>query len=403
LRTDLHGPVHGELPFSSPWRVFIIGDRPGDLVEKNYLVLNLNAPCVMDDPSWIRPGKVLRVGLSTVDGKEGIDFAAEHGLQYILFDWGWYGGPTDTDVPDARFEDPHNPMSGEKLPGKGLNVKEVVEYGRDKGIGVWLYVNHQALERQMDELFPLYRRWGVAGVKAGFVKFGIQAWSKWHCDMIRKAAEHKLMVNIHDEYRPTGFARTYPNIVTQEGIRGNENSPGARHNTLLPFVRYPAGAGDYTPCYYTVADKGPERNTTCAHQLALPIVFYSPSMHCFWYDNPAAYRGEQEIELWESLPTTWNETRVLDAVIGEYVTVARRSGNDWYVGSLTNEDARSLEVPLDFLEPGVTYDALTCSDDPGADTRTQVKTEKIEVTAETIVRAELAARGGHAIRLKPRV
>src|SRR5690606_31013598 len=142
-----------------------------------------------------------------------------------------------------------------------------------------------ALERQIDQLFPLYQRWGVAGVKFGFVQVGDQAWTRWLHDAVRKAAEHRLLVDIHDAYRPSGFARSYPNLLTQEGVRGNEHMPTARHNTILPFTRYVAGPADYTICYYDKRIK-----TTRAHQLALAVILYSPLQFLFWYDRPAAYQ-----------------------------------------------------------------------------------------------------------------
>jgi alpha-glucosidase len=399
LGSDLHSSVVARAPFTTPWRALIVGGRPGDLVERNHLILNLNPPCAIEDTSWIVPGRVIRdVTVSTDGGMACADFMADRGMEYIEFDAGWYG-PEASVTSDARSVDVshRSPGDGAAEPPE-LDLQRVIEYARGMGIGVWLYVNHQALERQMDELFPLYESWGVVGIKAGFVRVGPQDWSRWICDMVRKAADHHLMVDIHDDYRPTGFSRTYPNLLTQEGIRGNEHMPTPGHNCTLPFTRYPAGAGDYTPCYYS------DRIVpTHAHQLALPVVFYSPAMFLFWYDRPSAYGGEPEIAFWERLPTVWDDTRVLDAVIGEYVTVARRSGNVWFVGSLTNEDARVLEIPLQFLSEGVTYDAEIYSDSPPVDTgRTHVLSERCTMDAGVAVRAELAPGGGHAMRLSPR-
>jgi alpha-glucosidase len=273
----------------------------------------------------------------------------------------------------------------------------VIQYARERGVGVWLYVNRRALERQMDELLPLYARWGIVGIKPGFVQVGPQEWTNWLHTLVRKAAQHRLLVDVHDEYRPTGFSCTYPNLLTQEGVRGNEHMPTARHNVTLPFTRFPAGAADYTFCYYSDRIK-----TTHAHQLALPVIFYSPLQFLFWYDKPDAYQGEPEIAFWEHLPTVWDETRVVQGEIGETITVARRKGAEWYVGSATNEWARELSIPLSFLEPGASYLADVYGDAPDGETsRTGVAIERRTVNAETVVVARLAPSGGHAMRLVP--
>ena len=191
-----------------------------------------------------------------------------------------------------------------------------------------VYVNQRALVQQLDSLLPLYKKWGLKGIKFGFVQIGNQHWSTWLHDAVRKCAEYEMMVDIHDEYRPTGFSRTYPNLMTQEGIRGNEEMPDATHNTILPYTRFLAGAGDYTLCYFNSRVKN-----TKAHQLAMAAVYYSPLQFMFWYDNPAMYKGEEELEFWKAIPTVWDESRALDGEIGEYIVQARRSGKEWFVGA----------------------------------------------------------------------
>ena len=187
-----------------------------------------------------------------------------------------------------------------------LNLKEVVAYAKERGIGVILYVNQRALQQQLDEILPLYKSWGIAGIKFGFVQVGSQVWTKWMHEAIKKCADYGLMVDVHDEYRPTGFSRTYPNLMTQEGIRGNEEFPDATHNATLPFTRFIAGAADYTICYYRQdfgrlnADKdsyGVPRSksiqTTPAHQLALA-----------------------ELKFFDDVYTTWDDTKVLQGEVG---------------------------------------------------------------------------------------
>lgn len=393
LVSDLSGPVRGAAPFSTPWRVLIVGDRPGDLTERNYLVLNLNPPNAISDTAWIKPGKVIReVTLSTEGGKACVDFAVARGLQYIEYDAGWYGYEHD-ETQDATTVTP-DPKRTSGIPGwAGLDLQEVIDYASERGIGVFLYVNRRHLEQQLDELLPLFQRWGVKGMKFGFVQVGEQKWTRWLHDAVRQAAEHKIMVDVHDSYRPTGFSRTYPNLLTQEGIRGNEHMPTAEHNVTLPFTRFIAGAGDSTICYYTRRIK-----TTRAHQLALAVVVYSPLQFLFWYDRPSAYQGEPEIEFFKHVPTVWDDTRVIDGSIGEYIITARRRGEQWYVGILTNGDARALRIPLTFLDPGRKYRAFVYRDGP---TPTSVLIETETVDSSTTLAATLAPSGGQAVRLTP--
>ncbi|MBN2092187.1 glycoside hydrolase family 97 N-terminal domain-containing protein, partial [candidate division KSB1 bacterium] len=385
---DLAGTVQGVPPFASPWRCIIIGERPGDLLEKNYLVLNLNPPCEIKDTSWIKPGKAIReMTLSTTGAKAYVDFAAAHGLNYIHFDAGWYGHEYDSASDATRVS-----VDPRRNPKNDLDLPAAIQYASERGIGVMLYVNRRALERQMDELLPLYQKWGVRGIKPGFVTVGPQEWTNWLNELVRKAAQYCLMVDVHDLFRPSGFCRTYPNFMTQEGVRGNEHRPEASNSVTLPFTRLIAGAADCTPKYFS---KG---NTTFAHQLTLPIVFYGPLQFLFWHEKPADFQGEPEIELWDNVPTVWDETRVLDGQIGEFIIIARRSGDSWFVGALTNQIERNLNISLNFLQPDVKYFAKIYSDDPADMTsRTKVKIQTRGVDSQTILEANLIASGGQAI------
>lgn len=393
LVSTLAGPVTSALPLSTPWRVIMVGEKPGDLLERNYLLMNLNPPCAIEDTSWIRPGKVIReVTLSTAGGMACVDFAAAHGIEYVEFDAGWYGHEYDPQADARRVS-----VDPKRNPRNDLDLQAVIDYGRKKGVGIILYVNHLALERQIDEVLPLYEKWGVRGVKYGFVNVGSQQWTAWLHEAVRKAARHHLMVDVHDEYRPTGFSRTYPNLMTQEGIGGNETMPTATHNATLPFTRFLCGAGDYTICYYSNRIK-----TTHAHQLALATIYFSPWQFVFWYDKPADYRGEPEIEFFDRLPTVWNDTRVVQGEIGKFITTARRSGGDWFVGTITGDDARRLDVPLAFLDAGKKYVAHIYEDaEPDGRSRTNVRISRAVVDRSTIIRADLRPSGGQAIRLVP--
>ncbi len=384
ILTSMYTPADLISPFSTPWRVIMVGEKIGDLVENNHLILNLNPPSLIKDESWIKPGKIIRVMTQTTqDAKDNIDFAAKHGMPYILFDWKWYG-PAFTFTSDVT-----------KVVAP-LDMPEIVRYGKEKGIGVWLYVNLQGLYSQSDSLFAVYHKWGIKGVKFGFVQIGSHRWTTWVEEMIKKAAENQIMVNIHDDWRPTGEQRTYPNLMTAEGIRGNEEMPDATHNTVLPFTRFIAGGADYTICYYTKRIK-----TTHAHQLALAAIYYSPIQTLYWYDKPAMSKDEPELSFWDKIPTTWDETKIVDGTPGEFVTTARRNGKDWFVGTITNNSARNLNLSFSFLPKGKNYTATIYSDDDNATTQTKVVIETKVVNSATLLTIKLKASGGQAIYLTP--
>ncbi len=402
LVSQLSGVVVATTPWTSPWRVVLVADSPGRLLEQNYLLRNLNAPCALDDPSWIQPGKVIReVTLTTRGGKACVDFAAAHNLQFVEFDAGWYGheysGAADATTVTV---DP------KRSPGP-LDLHEVIRYAKDHDIGIILYVNRRALERQLDEILPLFQRWGVRGVKYGFVQVGSQQSTCWLHAAVRKAAACHLMVDIHDEYRPTGYSRTYPNLMTQEGIAGDETSPTNDQTLMILFTRMLAGAADNTFCYY---DARVDKNASHAYQLAKAVCLYSPWQFLYWYDRPSASPGdkggagnsahligaEPELEFFDHLPTVWDETRVLQGVIGRYAVVARRRGRDWFIGCMNAVAPRTFTIPLDFLAPSATYIAHVYSDDPAVATRTHVRVTRRSVTAATPLSVQLMAHGGRA-------
>ncbi len=229
LVARLDGPATLPLPGATPWRYVMVADSAARLLEQNDLVLNLNEPSKLADTSWLRPGKVIReTSLTTAGGKACVDFCKTMNLQYIEFDAGWYGNEYD-EASDART------VTLDPKRSKGpLDLPDVIRYAKDNGVGVLLYVNRRELERRLDDLLPLYKSWGVAGLKYGFVNVGSQKWTTWLSDAIRKAGEAGLMIDIHDEYRVTGNQRTWPNMMTVEGIRGNEEMPAAAHNCALP-------------------------------------------------------------------------------------------------------------------------------------------------------------------------
>ncbi len=371
-------------PYSMPWRVVMASERPGGLLENNDIYLNLNPPSQIADESWIKPGKIMReTTLTTENSLEVIDFCARHGMDYLLYDWKWYGPSTDFASDAGVVTAP-------------IDMEKVVAYGREKGIGIWVYVNQHALQKQAAEIFPKYREWGLAGVKFGFVQFTNQYWAGWLHELVRLAADNRLMVNIHDEYRPTGVSRTYPNLLTQEGIRGNEEFPDATHNTILPFTRMLGGAADYTVCYFD-----PRIKNTHAHQLALPVVFFSPLQTLYWYDTPARIREVEELEFFDNVPVVWDETRVVDDTIGEHVAIARRSGEEWFAGILGGNDACTVEIPTAFLEKGQNYVMRVYTDDESVASPTRVRTARYIVHGGDALRFHLEARGGAAMHFLP--
>jgi alpha-glucosidase len=388
----LDGPVVHRGPISSPWRVIMVAESPGRLLENNDIFLNLNDPCALPDVSWVRPGKVIReVTLTTEGGKACVEFAVRRGLQFIEYDAGWYGDEYD-DTSDATT------VTLDPKRSKGpLDLPEVIRYAREHNVGVILYVNRRALERQLDELLPLYRQWGVAGMKFGFVQVGSQQWTTWLHDAIRKCSEQRLMVDVHDEYRETGVRRTYPNLMTVEGVAGDETSPSNRTTLTYAFTRYLSGPADHTVCYY---DKRVTNLACHAYQLAKPVVLYSPWQFLFWYDRPSDSQDEPELEFWNHMPTIWDDTRVLAGAIGEYAVIARRSGADWYIGAMNADCPHSFEFPLDFLDPQRSYMAYIYRHDPTVPTRTRVGIERRPVRSGDRLRIQLGPREGQAIRIE---
>jgi alpha-glucosidase len=403
----LAGPVAAALPLTTPWRVILLAESPGKLLENNDIFLNLNEPSQIQDTTWIKPGKVLReVTLTTDGGLAAADFAARHNMQYIMFDAGWYG-PENDDASDAATVT----LDPARSAGP-LDLQAVISYAAQRGVGVILYVNHRALEKQLDEILPLYKKWGVKGIKFGFVNVGPQEWTAWLHEAVRKAAAYEMLVDIHDEYRPTGWSRTWPNLLTQEGIGGDETSPSNEQTLNILFTRMLAGAADNTFCYF---DSRVDKNATHAYQLAKAVAIYSPLQFLYWYDRPEnaprkaggaggemnIIRETPELEFWDALPTVWDDTRVLRGAIGEYAVIARRSGDQWFIGAMNAGPARSFDAPLDFLDADKQYTAHIYSDDPAVQTATHVRIDRKPVAADTVLTVTMAENGGQAVRIEP--
>ena len=384
LQMALFHPADIITAYDMPWRFIMVGEKAIDLINNKQMVLNLNAPCQIQDTSWIKPGKAFRVcRLDMKTCMEGVDFCVDRGLQYIELDAGWYG-------PEMKMSS----SALKVLETRDIDMPKLCQYAKSKGIGVWVYVNQRALYQELDQLLPLYEKWGISGIKFGFVQIGSQEWTTWLHNAVKKCADHHIMVDIHDEYRPTGWSRTYPNLMTQEGIGGNEEMPDAEHNTILPFTRFLCGPADYTPCYFN----GRVKNTK-AHQLAMPVVYYSPITFLYWYDLPNVYKGEKELDFWKNCPTVWDESKALQGEIGEYIVQARRSGNDWFVGAMTGLQARYITLnTADFLQKGKKYRVEIYNDNPALNTRTKVSTVVQTIKAGKILKLHLQPSGGAALR-----
>ena len=414
-------------PMKTPWRTIQIATRPGDLIT-SYLILNLNEPNKLKDVSWIKPGKYngiwwgMHVGKNTWEGganhgattenvKASIDFASNHKLSAVLAE-GWNEGWEGDWTVSGNFS------FTKAYPD--FDLEELSRYARAKNIG--LIAHHETggnvknYENQLEDAFKLCQYYGIQRLKTGYVnkmpsgeRHQNQFMVRHYHKVMETAARYKIMLDVHEPVKDTGLRRTYPNMMTREGVRGTEyeawsdgNPPS--HTTILPFTRGLAGPIDYTPGIFDIMfkNKGTFRvHTTLAKQLALYVVIYSP-MHMA-ADLPENYEGNSAFKFIEDVPTDWEDTKILHAKIGEYITTVRkdRNSNDWYLGSITNEKARTLDVKLNFLDKEKKYTAEIYQDGKDADVTTNplpVEIQTLEVNNSTTLTLKLAPGGGTAIR-----
>lgn len=371
--------------FKLPWRTISISESAIGMHQFSQLYLKLASPPANGIPAWIKPGKLLRAQLTTQAGLDCINFAEKHNFQYIMYDAGWYG---------AEFRGSSDPT--QVIPQ--IDMQKVIDFGKSKGIGVVLYVNQVGLRAKLDTLLPLFRKWGVSGIKFGFVDASTQTGRSWVTTAIKKVNDAGFILNIHDNYRPTGLSRTYPALITQEGIRGDENSPDAFHTTALPFTRFLAGPADFTFCFPNPKNSYSKNlKVSKGQQLALTVVYFSPLQAIFWYGNPNDYTNEDEIEFFKSVPTVWNESHYLSGDIGKNISCARRSGSTWFIGNAAGfEDWKGI-IKLDFLTKGITYSATIYEDDNNGGL--QKRTLKIK-KGDTFG-IDIKAKGGQALIIEP--
>lgn len=363
-RADYIARVSGTRNY--PWRAMIVAENDANLVT-NQLIYKL-APESQGDFSWVKPGKIawdwynaliltgvdFKCGVNNDTYKYYIDFASKYGIEYVVLDDGW------SEAWDVTKTVPE------------INMEELVAYGKKKNVDLILWVSWAPFREKLDEAFDLFSKWGIKGIKMDFMNRDDQAMVDFYYTVARKAAEHKMLVDFHGAYKPTGWLRTFPNVLSSEGVAGLENHKWGsfvtpEHNVTLPFTRMVAGPMDYTPgAMINFHEKDhkvwfnlPASVGTRCHQLGMYVVYESPLQ--MLADSPSNYyREEKCMDFLSQVPVVWDETRVLKASVGEYIVVARRSGNTWFIGGMVGKKGQKFDITLDFIKGNKT---LTCWED----------------------------------------
>ncbi|MGW8314857.1 MAG: glycoside hydrolase family 97 protein [Bacteroidales bacterium] len=413
--------VESSTPAVSPWRVVMVGDDPGVLIESN-LIANLNDPAEYGDISWIRPGVSawdrwwsgdygpdagFELGMNTATMKYFIDLADEMNWEYMIVDWTWYGNVFVDGQPD--------PSADITTPIEAVDIRELIRYAGERDVGIILWVLSDHLDRQLEEALQTYEQWGAAGIKVDFMDCDDQDMVNWYHRVARKAAEHHLVIDFHGAYKPTGVSRTLPNMITREGVLGNEYTKWSdlvtpEHTVVLPFTRGALGEMDFTPGgfhhihqdqFVVVGGDAPNpyvMGTRC-HQLAMTVIYESAFMVIC--DSPYNYRGQPGSDFLKEVPSTWSETRFLEGYPGDEIIMARRSGDRWFVGGMSDETAREVSVDLGFL-PGESYqvtlwkDAMDAGSVPVHLEKTTFKANKSEA-----IPVSMEGGGGFVMILDP--
>lgn len=391
-----------------PWRIFAVADQEDGLINNNMVYL-LASPTELKDLSWVKPGVVMfdwwaknniygvdfKAGINTETAKYFIDFCAEKGFRYFLFDDGW-----------SPKEDLLHPVSG-------LNMEEVTAYAKTKGVDVMLWVIWNTMIEQWEEAFDQFERWGIKGIKTDFMNRDDQQMVEFYEAMASKTAEKKMVLNFHGAYKPAGLSRKYPNVLTREALIEFEQSgvsyhDNPEHHNLLPYIRMFTGAMDYIPATMRNANKNnfkplndyPMGWGTRAHSMAMFIILNSPMT--MLPGSPSDYYREKECtDFLAKIPVEWDETRLLAGKISKYTVLARRSGTEWHIGAITNEDQRIIELSTDFLKPGK-YQIEIIEDGINAATAaTDYKLSQRQINAGETLKLELAPGGGWLARITP--
>ena len=397
-----------------PWRVMMIAETDADLI-LNQMVYLLSKPLQLKETSWIKPGKVawdwwnalniygvdFKSGINTKTYKYYIDFASKYKIEYVILDEGWY---------KSSATEPGNP----NIPGDitdvvpAINMKELLSYAKEKNVGIILWVAWESLDRQMDKALDLYEKWGVKGVKVDFMQRDDQWMVNYYWRTAKEAAKRKLLVDFHGSYKPSGLRRAYPNVINREGVRGLEHCKWSDlfipdHEVTIPFIRMSAGPMDYTPGAMVNAQKDnyrpifarPMSMGTRCHQLAMYVIYEAPlQMLC---DNPSNYLKEPEcMQFLSKVPTIWDETKVLYAKVSDYIVVARRNGDTWYIGAMSGKYPKEFNIDFSFLDPEE-YTMDCYQDGVNADKYgNDYKKTTLKITKDKKLDIKLAPAGGWA-------
>lgn len=413
--------VKATLPHQTPWRVMMISNRVGALLESNILT-SLNEPTKIKDLSWIKPGKTtfhwwngdiipdttFAPGINFKTNKYYIDFAAKYNIEYhAVIGYGgfaWYKS-------DASGYGTVGPNTDVTQTVPSLNMQQLSDYAKQKGVGIHVWVHWQAIYPDLDKAFSQFEEWGINGMMVDFMNRDDQEMVNIQEEILQKAAKHKLYIQFHGSFKPTGLHRTYPNEFTREGTHNYEQNKWSEeavspdHDLDVVFTRALAGAADYHLGGFRAVPESefktqytrPLMIGTRCHMLAMYVVLesYLASL-C---DYPEAYEGEPGFEFLQQIPTTWDETRVPVAEVGEHVTIARRKGTDWYIGSLNSSEFRTIKIPLDFLPPG-NYTAEIYTDAPDVEKNPNNLIKKIRtLSRDDTLTLELGSGGGQVMRL----
>ncbi len=387
-----------------PWRVFIISDDDRTFVESN-LTFQLSNPLVLKDTEWIKPGKVawdwynanniygvdFKSGLNTPSYKYYIDFAAANGIEYVILDEGWT--KSTTEILDFNPD---------------MDIPELIRYGKEKGVEIILWVLWKPLDENLLQILETYKSWGVKGIKVDFMQRTDQYMVNSYERIARECARLELLVDFHGAFKPSGLRRMYPNVINYESVRGSENNKWSdeitpEHNVTLPFIRMAAGPLDYTPGAmvnrqpenFAISFDRPMSLGTRAHQVSMYVIYEAPlQMLC---ETPSRYYREQEtVDFITQIPTTWDETTVLLGAVGDYIAVARRNGDRWFLGAMTDWDSRELELDLSFLGDGL-FKMEVYKDGVNAGRFAEdYKMETLEVNKNSKIMVKMASGGGWA-------
>jgi alpha-glucosidase len=390
---------------STPWRVIMIGKTPGTLIESE-IIQNLNDPCAITDPSWIHPGISAwdhwwsgEVKMEMPVIKQYIDLAATMGWPYMLVDWQWYG----------KFNEPAADITKW---APQIDMPEIISYAKSKNVKilVWLYSSDVNRNSAYKTAFPIYEKWGVAGVKIDFMDRDDQYMVNWYHDIIKCAAENHLMVDFHGAYKPDGIIRTWPNMITREGLMGNEyykfsDKMSPEHNVKLAFTRMLAGQMDYTPgAFLNVTREQYKQQTpaevwnTRAAELSKFIIYESPlTVVC---DHPGNILNQPGADFLKIVPTTWDDTKFISGYPGEYIALARKSGDSWFVGVMNNTKARELILKPDFIGEG-SFEAEIWADGKNAGKKpTELSHSLKAVKAGDELKVSMVADGGYVMVIR---